>query len=398
MKKTLWVIGIVALLAASVFSVAQAGSLLGPGSSGALLKPTSGGIVGSLTQQTSLYYVDLSRTDGCTQNGNILCPYAAFSTAIVSAANDPYTTGVFYLVPGNSPYVDGAPDTMPTNVYLAGNQSTWVPASGATFPGTAEIYDVTTAGNLTFSSTSTTAIHQMNNSVVASGNITANGGINFIGTIFVSPTSTLTIASTGLMNYVGGQMNALVTAAAQTNYNDMEWAGSTPGYGITQTGCANGGCMNVLGMTYINTAGNGISVNDGASLASGTINNLSFFTEILGASATSSVAAGSALTDICDSGGFYTVTGVFIAPVGTNWAPCIDEQRAVLNGMSVGTNTVVSNLTWIATPSSTFKIGVTSTWPGCIEMYDAHNTGTINYIYTSSTALVDTTVKPNFCQ
>lgn len=365
----------------------------------------SGGSVGASTPQTSLYYVDGNRTDPYTQTGNILTPYKTFSSAISAAAADAYNGGSFYLNETNAPYVDGAADTFPTSVYVNGNQSTYVPASGATFPGTAEIYDIVTAGNLTFSNTSTAQLHQINNSTIASGNVVADGLINMIGTSMVSTTSTLTIASTGLMNYIGGQLDATINSAAQSNYNDMEWDGSTSTYGIVQSGCANGGCMNVVGMTYINTAGNGINVaSSGASVASGTSNNLIDFSEVLGANATSSVNAGSAYTAVCDSQGFYTVTGAFIYPVGTNWNNCINEKSYNLYGETIGvgnaTSTLpaVGNLLTVITPSSTVRIGVTSTWPGCIELYDAGASGTLDYIYSSGTTLVDTASKPTFCQ
>lgn len=387
------------LIAATLVPTFAKGSILSPGLGGGVLTPGAGAVSGSLTPQSSVYYVDLNRSDSYSQNGNILSPYKAFSTAVLAADVDPYLTGIFYLSPGNSAYIDGAPDSFPSSTYINGNQSTYVPASGATFPGSVEIYDTIIAGNLIFSSTSTTQLHQVNNSAIVSGNITANGLINMIGTQILSTTSTFTLASSGLMNFAGGQMNAIGTFAAQSNFNGMQWSGSTSGYGLTQTGCANGGCMNIFGMTYINLIGNGINLaSSGASVASGTMNNLTAFSEVLGASATSSVNAGNARTLLCDSGGFYTIAGVFVAPSGTNWTPCIDESRSVLSGLTVGTTTVQTNLAWIATPSSTMRIGVTSTWPGCIEMYDAAASGTLNYVYVSSTALIVTATNPGFCK
>jgi hypothetical protein len=362
--------------------------------SGGTIAPIAGLQVpqnGVISSSTSVINVNGSASGISAPNGSFLDPYPSLSAAL---ANSSGQAGYAYiLAPGV--YVDGAPDSFPANTYIQGNQSTYVAPSGATFSGQFEIYDANILGNITGSSTSTTQLHQINNSAIVSGNVTASGLLNFIGTTFASQTSSLTVASTGLMNFVGGQFDATGTAAAQSNFNDMEFMPSTSGYGWTQTGVANGGGLNILGMTYINTAGDGINVQDGAT---STPNNLAFLTMVLGASATSSVNAGTAATDICTAGGFNTVTGAFIAPTGSNWKPCINEQTANLSGETVGTSTVLNNLFWQAAPSSTVRIGVTSTWPGCIEMYDAAASGTMNYIYTSATALVDTSTKPSFCQ
>lgn len=367
---------------------------------GSVNNPPNGSTIGATTQQTSAFYVDGNRTDSYTQNGNILTPYKTFSGAINAAAADAFNVSPFDLIPTNGAYVDGPPDTLPSSTYINGNQSTWVPASGATFPGLVEVYDTIVAGNLTFSSTSTTQLHQINNSVIASGNITANGLINFIGDVIASTTSTLTIASTGFMNFIGGQMNSTVVASAQANYNDALWNGSTTDYGIKQIGCANGGCMNVFGMTYINLSGNGINVaSSGALVASGTQNNMTSFSVTVGNNATSTVTAGGAATLLCDAAQLTTASGTFIAPTGSNWQPCIDEKRAVLSGLTVGTSTVNTNLEWNALPSSTIRIGVTSTWPGCVEMYDRNSlSSTLNYLFVSSTALIVTSTNPGFCQ
>lgn len=65
--------------------------------------------------------------------------------------------------------------------------------------------------------------------------------------------------------------------------------------------------------------------------------------------------------------------------------------------LGIGTTTPATSL-HVASASSTVRIGTGGANPGCIEIYDAVNSSTINYAYVSSTALVVTTVKPTFCQ
>ena len=72
--------------------------------------------------------------------------------------------------------------------------------------------------------------------------------------------------------------------------------------------------------------------------------------------------------------------------------------RIMSNGnVGIGTSAPSTTLDIAPSASSTVRIGTGQTNPGCIELYDAAN-GTLDYVYSSSTALVDTTTKPIFCQ
>jgi hypothetical protein len=205
-------------------------------------------------------------------------------------------------------------------------------------------------------------------------------------------TSTLTIQSGALTNVLGSALYGVVNSQGILNLNDDQISSSSSLPLITSTS----GLVYVNGATLINLGtGGGINIQNGATSSPNSLSNLSI---VVGASATTTLTAGTAATSLCDGAGFTTITGTFIAPTGSNWISCYDEDLSVLNGLTIGTSTVSNNLVWDAAPSSTVRIGVTSKWPGCIEMYDAAASGTVNYVYSSGTALVDTSSKPAFCQ
>ena len=80
----------------------------------------------------------------------------------------------------------------------------------------------------------------------------------------------------------------------------------------------------------------------------------------------------------------------------------------MVDGFVIGTTTPLWNISSssnqfgslinVLGASSTVRVGVVSKFPGCLEMYDAAASGTLNYVYSSGTALVDTSSKPTFCQ
>lgn len=66
---------------------------------------------------------------------------------------------------------------------------------------------------------------------------------------------------------------------------------------------------------------------------------------------------------------------------------------------TVGSTTAGTAALNVNAPSSTARIGLSGqTSHGCIELYDAVNSSTVNYLFVSSTALVVTASKPAFCQ
>lgn len=351
-----------------------------------------------LGTSTSVSYLNVNATGSYLANGTPLFPYKAFSAALASTSNSGGNAYIF--APGT--YIDGAPDTLPgTFTYMNCQGSTLVEPSGITFPGSFDSYDCTIAGNVSEADTSTLSIHQWNNSTLT-GNVTLAGlGLMETDVLPVS-TSTLTTQKGSLLNVAGTLDEEPIINSGILNLNDDEvdvTATTTTGWGVYSS--STGGAVEVVGMTglFPNSSTQGIYVNNGAT---STPNVLVAFDSIVATTTPgATVNAGSAATELCDGGPFVdSLNGQFVAPSGTDWQPCYDEDISVLNDLVVGTGTVplASNLTWIASPSSTVRVGVTSTWPGCIEMYDNAASGTLDYIYSNSGALVDTSTKPAFCK
>ena len=339
------------------------------------------------TGSTAILNIDSNRTDSYSQTGSYSSPYKTISQAIASTTG--YGAYAYNLAPGT--YVDGAPDTFPTSSFiLSGNEATYIPVSGVTLPGSFDIYDLTIVGNVIESHGSISTIHQFNNGVIT-GNVSLSSLATFSGMVMPTATSTLTVQTSSLTNIVGSAIYGTINNSGILNLNDVQLASANSGYLLNSTS----GVVYINGATIIqNGIGGAMNIQNGATSSP---NSLSSFSIVVSSSSTSTVTAGTAATLLCDAGGFTTTMGVFIAPTGSNWVPCYDENLSVLNGFTVGTSTVTTNLAWIASPSSTLKIGVASRWPGCIEMYDAAASGTMNYIYSSGTTLVDTSTKPVFC-
>jgi hypothetical protein len=105
---------------------------------------------------------------------------------------------------------------------------------------------------------------------------------------------------------------------------------------------------------------------------------------------------------------FWFVNGLF-AGTSQQWsvssAGAVTSAGSTVNGALAVTG--ASTLTGAATigglvtangASSTVRVGKASAYAGCIELYDAAASGTLDYVYSSGTALVDTSSKPAFCQ
>jgi hypothetical protein len=117
---------------------------------------------------------------------------------------------------------------------MNGNESTYVPASGVTFPGSFDIYDLTIAGNVVESDNSLTFIHQFNNGVIT-GNTTLAGlatlnGMALTGT--ETPVTTLTVLGGALTNVVGSIVYNQINAYGILNLNDDQVQSSSTKYAI----------------------------------------------------------------------------------------------------------------------------------------------------------------------
>jgi hypothetical protein len=120
-------------------------------------------------------------------------------------------------------------------------------------------------------------------------------------------------------------------------------------------------------------------------------------------------ANGSVLSDINGFGGGYfnALSGGNtqelngnVAGVTASQANAGSDAFNAYGNVAVNAGSATTSATlYIGGPTSTLRFG-TSANPshGCIELYDAVNTSTQMYVYSSSSVLVDTSTKPTFCQ
>lgn len=306
----------------------------------------SGTLTCTPASSTAVFYVDGNRTDSYTQTGSYLYPFKTMSQAIASSTG--FAGYSYIMAPTNSPYVDGAPDTFPNVPFtIFGNQSTWVPVSGVTMPNSFDIYDLTIAGNVTESDTSTLAIHQFNNGVIT-GNLFCNGLCINQGENFPTTTSTISIARGSISNFISALIQSNIINAGTLNLDDVEVinnATNTTGYAIYSS--STGATVSVNGMTFIGLSPltQAIYVNNGAT---STPNNLNAFSITVNTSTLgSTITAGSAATVVSNVTGLTNLAGTFIAPSGTAFSTSYDEVKSILGAFSVGTSTVTNNQTTI---------------------------------------------------
>ena len=278
------------------------------------------------------------------QTGSVNFPYHSISGALASAVSS--AAYAYNLIP-NTTYIDGAPDTFPSVPFqLQGNEATYVPASGVTFPGSFDIYDLTIVGNVTESDNSLNFIHQFNNGVI-SGNLTLAGNATLNGMAVIGTTSTISTLAGSLVNLEGSLDYAHIIAnGIQTNLNDdfiqisTTTSNSLP-YAITST--STGAIVPVNGLTLINTGANGggFYLQNGATSTPNILTNLSIL--VNSSTPGSTINCGSSACVVGNVVGMTNLTGTFIPPTGSNWVPFYDEDRSVLNTLSVGTSTITSN-------------------------------------------------------
>jgi len=311
---------------------------------------TNSGVTSSITYQLNqistqlitsspIFYINGARTDSYTPNGSYALPFKTISSAIASSTG--FSGYAYNLYPGT--YVDGPPDTFSTSPFLInGNESTFVTPSGATLPGSFDIYDLTWVGNVTESDNSLTFIHQFNNGVIT-GNLTLAGLALLNGMAFPTTTSTISALQGSLVNIVGSSLNGTVQSSGTLNIDDDALIGSSSQPLVNSTA----GTANMLGVTLINTgSGGGIVINNGATSTPNNINSVSIV--VNSSTSGSTIKTGSAATVVCNVTGLTNLAGTFIAPSGTNFPPCYDESRAVLNAFSVGTSTQPSSGTLLS--------------------------------------------------
>jgi len=248
----------------------------------------------------------------------------------------------------------------------------------------------------------------------ALGNTTSTGNVS---------ASTFVVSSSALVATTTNPANSLLTVATGTNIMTVLKSGnvgfgtSTPSNQVTIYG-ADSGVTKSFVITNSNNAeamsmtNNGILNTGGAIVANGNITAGSASAFVINThsalnSATNgdikiSNNAGNDMRVLQFGGttsGFGGIKGVSSSQalqiIGADNAANIN--LLVTGFFSVGTSTT-STAIWAASASSTIRVGTGGINPGCIELYDAVNSSTINYVFSSSTALVVTATKPNFCQ
>lgn len=286
---------------------------------------------------TDIIYVDGNRTDTYTQNGSYLYPFKTVSGALtaVQAVSSSYSGFAFILAP--TTYVDGAPDTFPTQPFIIqGNEATLVEPSGATLPGSFDIYDLTGVGTFTESDNSLTFIHQWNNSAIV-GSISLAGNATLEGMAFPSTTSTITALAGSLVGITGSFMQGTIISSGTLNITNSAINASSTNWALLSTA----GSVNMNGVSLLNLGlGGGIKISNGAT---STPNNLAAVSVTVNSStAGSAITAGTATTILCGIDGLTNLTGTFIPPTGSAFQACYDEARSVLSGLGVGTSTIPS--------------------------------------------------------
>jgi hypothetical protein len=296
---------------------------------------TASATVSIFSSSTAVLNVDGNRGDAYTPNGTTLLPYKTLSGAIASSTG--FGAYAYWLSPAT--YVDGAPDTLPSvPIVIYGNEATIVEPSGATFPAPFDNYDTTWVGNLHESDPAITSIHQFTNGVII-GNLQVDGNATLEGMALPVTTSTFTVSTGSLANIVGSLVDATITAnGIQTNLNDDYIGASSSNYAVNSMS----GQVIFQGATVINNGvGGGIHLENGATSSSpNIIDNITL--TVNSSTPGSGIKTGTSTAAICNLIGSTNFAGTFIAPSGTSYVPCYDEDRTVLNGLSVGTSTTAS--------------------------------------------------------
>jgi hypothetical protein len=156
------------------------------------------------------------------------------------------------------------------------------------------------------------------------------------------------------------------------------------------------GAANTVG--YANTL---LGNNAGLSNTTGVSNTM------VGTNAGYDLNGGGANTFVGVAAGFFQTAGSGNIAIGPNVnVPSLTGSNqmnignfiygSVSGNVGIGTGAPSTTLQ-VATTSATIRIG-TPGMPGCLEMYDAVNSSTLEYIYPSSGALVATTTKPSNCE
>lgn len=172
--------------------------------------------------------------------------------------------------------------------------------------------------------------------------------------------------------------------------NTGNTTGSTMGFQMGQAPVGNTAIQTVAEIGLV-----GVSHTNGAQSGAVTFatRNSGAFSEKMRLQSTGDLTIGS--TTDC---GIFCVVNASGTQVITAASTTNNNLSVTLMSATTSTLTISSSgLASIIGPSSTIRIGTAQANPGCIELFDAAN-GAQVYLYASSTALVVTASKPNFCR
>lgn len=293
----------------------------------------SGVKVTSIGTTTATLWVDGNRTVS-NQTGTIEQPFETLSGLIAGLP-----TGVAGYAINMAPasYVDGAPVTFPNlPTYISGNESTYVAPSGITIPNSFDIYDLSIIGNITDSDTGLSSIHQFTNGFIQ-GNVTA-AGLTTFSAMSTANTGIINALSGSFMGFIASNINDQIEDSGVMNINTSQVTRTdSSNYAVAATSTYSELFMN--GVTLMNFGtGGGIDVNNGATSTPNLISNVSIVTN------GTSITAGNAATVVCNDQ-FNNTSGTLVAPTGTNFIPCYDESRDILNTLTLAA---------LATPAGSF--------------------------------------------
>jgi hypothetical protein len=225
-----------------------------------------------------------------------------------------------------------------------------------------------------------------------------NGGSPVDGIVFADgafPTQ-YTNSISSMISASQGEIAFNVLTGASTRATIMTLFNNAVGIGTTTPATAldvNGDVTdeNVKSALFLGTNGTG-------KLIGVTTSTLKGYTDTFGyATSTSGATGANPSTSI----GTSVVNGSASTFMRSDAAPTINTA-ATFSFSALGNTTSTANIsakTFTATGvSSTIELGTSANAShGCIELYDAVNSSTIDYIYASSTQLIITSSKPTFC-
>jgi hypothetical protein len=388
---------------AIVSSSSITGSALNLGSLNGPLYGNNGSIL-ALAGTSTVIWIDSNRTDTYTANGSNLLPYKSLSAAITAINSSTYAAATLFIAPGT--YIENNPTFPNIPLVVYGNGATIILGNGTgngtlTIPNDISFYDAVIIGNVNETDSSLTNPHTFTNafiegSVTLQGNATLINGATVDRTApFVAASSTLTAATSSLVNVVGENIQNVIVNKGTMNIDDDNLIVSTSTtYAITSSGI--NASVQIVGLSLTNLGtGGGINLTGSSTSSPSVITDMGM---VLGAGTTNALVAGGAFTKTA----LYnatTLAGVTLYATGTNLS-AFDSSLTSTDATStfatqssnvgIGTSTPdvlfqVANQGTNATTTVKFgKVGQTK--GTCLSLFDAAGNAVYAYIASGATA------------